>query len=380
VFFPEGTRTETGALLPFKKGAFVLALQLSVPVIPVAVIGGRQIMPKHSFRIRRGRMRVVIGEPIPVEGMSFEGPAIGCSSRAAPRSCRCGAARADRPRREHSKEDMTCRRSWTCARVEILDSRGNPTVEAEVILETGARGRAAVPSGASTGAHEAVELRDGDKSATAAKACCKAVGIVGPRSRTRSSASRRASSSTSTARSSSSTARPTKRAWARTAILAVSMATRARGGHEKQMPLWKYLGSQGSHVFRADDEHPERRGARAQQRRHPEFMVMPLAFDSFSEGCAAASRSSTRSRRCSPRRGKNTAVGDEGGFAPTWRATRSCRGRAHRIERAGYRPGEDVVLAIDAASTEFFEDGEYVFRWSQGAARLAGMIEFWATG
>jgi len=263
---------------------------------------------------------------------------------------------------------------------EVLDSRGNPTVEAEVILESGARGRAAVPSGASTGAHEAAELRDGDRSRYGGKGVLKAVEHVGTtiRDAVRGFEAREQMDLDRTLIDLDGT--PNKSRLGANAILSVSMATARAAAAENGMPLWRYLGTEDSHVLPVPMMNILNGGAHAPNNVDiQEFMVMPLGFDSFREGLRCGVEIFHALKSVLSERGKSTAVGDEGGFAPDLASNEEAvEAVLTAIERAGYRPGEDVELAIDAAATEFFEDGEYVFRWSGGERRDAkGMIEFW---
>jgi enolase len=264
---------------------------------------------------------------------------------------------------------------------EILDSRGNPTVEAEVILETGMRGRAAVPSGASTGAYEAVELRDGDRDRYLGKGVRQAVENV---SKTIAGALRGFE-----AREQMDIDRtmieldgtPNKRKLGANAILSVSMACARAAAAEKQMPLWRYLADEGKaallpvpmmNILNGGSHAPNNVDIQ-------EFMVMPLGAETFSEGLRMGVEVFHHLKKVLSSQNKNTAVGDEGGFAPDLASNEEAiEVVLQAIEAAGYRPGEDVSLAIDAAASEFFKDGEYVFRWSSGEHRdAAGMIEFW---
>ena len=263
---------------------------------------------------------------------------------------------------------------------EILDSRGNPTVEAEVILESGVRGRAAVPSGASTGAHEAVELRDGDVCRFAGKGVRTAVEHVGGpiRDAIRGFDAREQLDVDRALIDLDGT--PNKRKLGANAILAVSMAVARAAANEDRIPLWRYLSSDDSRVLPVPMMNILNGGAHAPNNVDiQEFMVMPLGFDSFHEGLRCGVEIFHALKKVLSDGGKNTAVGDEGGFAPDLASNEEAvEVVLTAIERAGYRPGEDVVLAIDAAATEFCEDGEYVFRWSTGERRDAtGMIEFW---
>ena len=263
---------------------------------------------------------------------------------------------------------------------EILDSRGNPTVEAEVILESGASGRAAVPSGASTGAHEAVELRDGDRKRFGGKGVLKAVlhvdtvikdAVRGLDARTQPDVDRALIDLDGT---------PNKRKLGANSILAVSMAVARAAANENRVPLWQYLGADDSHVLPVPMMNILNGGAHAPNNVDiQEFMVMPLAFDRFSDGLRCGVEIFHALKKVLSDKGKNTAVGDEGGFAPDLASNEEAvEVVLTAIEHAGYRPGEDVMLAIDAAATEFYEEGEYVFRWSTGERRsAAGMVDFW---
>ena len=263
---------------------------------------------------------------------------------------------------------------------EILDSRGNPTVEAEIVLETGVRGRAAVPSGASTGAHEAVELRDGNPSRFGGKGVLEAVehvdtvikdAIRGFEAREQLDVDRTLIALDGT---------PNKGKLGANAILAVSLAVARAAAAENRLPLWCYLSPRGSHLLPVPMMNILNGGAHAPNNVDiQEFMVMPLAFDSFREGLRCGVEIFHALKRVLADGGKSTAVGDEGGFAPDLASNEEAvEVVLTAIERAGYRPGEDVALAIDAAATEFCEGSDYVFRWSTGERRDArAMIEFW---
>ena len=263
---------------------------------------------------------------------------------------------------------------------EILDSRGNPTVEAEIVLETGVRGQAAVPSGASTGAHEAVELRDGNPNRFGGKGVLEAVehvdtvmkdAILGFEAREQLDVDRTLIALDGT---------PNKGKLGANAILAVSLAVARAAAAENRLPLWRYLSPRGSHLLPVPMMNILNGGAHAPNNVDiQEFMVMPLAFDSFREGLRCGVEIFHALKRVLADGGKSTAVGDEGGFAPDLASNEEAvEVVLTAIERAGYRPGEDVALAIDAAATEFCEGGEYVFRWSTGERRDArAMIEFW---
>jgi len=264
---------------------------------------------------------------------------------------------------------------------EILDSRGNPTVEAEVTLETGVRGRAAVPSGASTGAHEAAELRDGDRSRFLGKGVLKAVeninttiadAIRGFEAREQLDIDRTMIELDGT---------PNKRNLGANAILAVSMAAARAGALENHMPLWRYLAVSGdADLLPVPMMNILNGGAHAPNNVDiQEFMVMPIGAETFSEGLRMGVEVFHHLKQVLTDQGKNTAVGDEGGFAPDLGSNEEAvEVVLQAIEKAGYRPGEDLVITLDAAATEFYEDGEYVFKWSDGERRNASeMVDFW---
>jgi len=264
---------------------------------------------------------------------------------------------------------------------EILDSRGNPTVEAEVTLESGARGRAAVPSGASTGQHEAVELRDGDKSRYLGKGVRKAVanveGEIAKRVRGLDASDQGAVDQAMVDLDGT----PNKANLGANAILAVSMATARAAAEEEGLPLWRYLsGGASADLLPVPMMNILNGGAHAPNNVDiQEFMVMPVGAESFSEGLRMGVEVFHHLKKVLSSQGKNTAVGDEGGFAPDLASNQEAVEVVLKaIEQAGYRPGEDIVLTLDAAATEWYEDGEYVFKWSSGERRdAAGMVEFW---
>jgi len=261
---------------------------------------------------------------------------------------------------------------------EILDSRGNPTVEAEVILESGARGRAAVPSGASTGAHEAVELRDGDKDRYVGKGVRKAVAHVNTVIKDTVRGIEAGEQATLDRALIALDGTPNKAKLGANAILAVSMAVARAAAAESGTPLWKYLGGAG--VLPVPMMNILNGGAHAPNNVDiQEFMVMPLGFDSFHEGLRCGVEIFHSLKKVLSDKGKNTAVGDEGGFAPDLASNEEAvEFVLTAIERAGYRPGEDVSLAIDAASTEFYEGDEYVFKWSTKERRDSdAMVDYW---
>jgi enolase len=264
---------------------------------------------------------------------------------------------------------------------EILDSRGNPTVEAEIILESGARGRAAVPSGASTGQHEAVELRDGDPERYLGKGVLTAVGNLNGeiRDALRGFEAREQLDIDRTLIELDGT--PNKGRLGANAILAASMAAARAASAEKGLPLYQYLGGPGANLLPVPMMNILNGGSHAPNNVDiQEFMVMPVGAESFSAGLRMGTEIFHHLKKVLTEQGKNTAVGDEGGFAPDLASNdEAVEVVLQAVERAGYRPGEDIVLAIDAAASEFHtDDGEYVFRWSSGERMdSAGMVQFW---
>jgi len=266
---------------------------------------------------------------------------------------------------------------------EILDSRGNPTVEADVVLDGGAMGRAAVPSGASTGAHEAVELRDGDRGRFRGKGVLRAVGNVGGEIREALLGRDAAAQEEIDAAMIELDGTPNKGRLGANAILAVSMAVARAAAADSGVPLWRSLAPAGAGegVLPVPMMNILNGGAHASNNVDlQEFMIMPVAFDSFSEALRCGTEIFHALHAVLTDQGKSTAVGDEGGFAPDVGSNEeAAEAVLSAIEKAGYRPGEDVVLAIDAAATEMFTDGWYNFHWSSGDRRdPEGMIDFWS--
>ena len=264
---------------------------------------------------------------------------------------------------------------------EILDSRGNPTVEAEVLLETGVRGRAAVPSGASTGEHEAVERRDGDPTRYLGKGVLGAVESINTEicATIRGFEAREQLDLDRTMIDLDGT--PGKGRLGANAILAVSIAVARAAALENQLPLYRYLGTSESTLLPVPMMNILNGGAHAPNNVDiQEFMIMPVGFDTFSESLRCGVEIFHRLRAVLSEKGLNTAVGDEGGFAPDLSSNEEAvEVVLTAIEKAGYRAGDDVVLALDAAASEWLEDGEYVFKWSTGERRdAAGMVDFWA--
>jgi enolase len=263
---------------------------------------------------------------------------------------------------------------------EILDSRGNPTVEVDVILESGAQGRAAVPSGASTGAHEAVELRDNDPARYGGKGVMQAVenvegeifdavGGMDPADQLRIDRVMIELDGTEN-----------KSRLGANAILAVSLAVAKAAAAELGQPLYRYVGGMFARTLPVPMMNIVNGGQHAD---NPidiqEFMIQPIAAASIADAVRTGSEIFAALKKELKRAGHNTNVGDEGGFAPNLRSadealdyiTRAC-------EAAGYRPGEDVTFALDCASTEFFRDGQYALEGEGKTLDAEGMVAYLA--
>jgi enolase len=263
---------------------------------------------------------------------------------------------------------------------EILDSRGNPTVEVEVELETGAMGRAAVPSGASTGAHEAVELRDGDKSRYGGKGVRKAVAAVnadimdllaGLDASEQIKIDRALIELDGT---------PNKGRLGANAILGVSLAVAKAAAAEAGLPLYRYVGGSQASVLPVPLMNIINGGAHAD---NPidiqEFMIMPVKAARFADALRMGAEVFHALRSQLKDAGHNTNVGDEGGFAPNLAtADEALSFIMKAIEKAGYKPGDDVVLALDPASTEFFKNGKYELEGEGKSLDAGGMVDYYA--
>jgi len=263
---------------------------------------------------------------------------------------------------------------------EILDSRGNPTVEAEVRLASGATGRAAVPSGASTGAHEAVELRDGDPARFLGRGVQKAVAHVNGELRQAVTGVDPADQGALDRALLEADGTPNKSRLGANALLAISLAGARAAAAEAGVPLYRHLGGTEANLLPVPQMNILNGGSHAPNNvDFQEFMVMPLGAESFSHGLRMGTEVFHHLKKVLEERGKGTAVGDEGGFAPDLGGNEeAAEVILTAIERAGYRPGEDIFLALDPAASEFYQDGEYVFRWSSGERRDSdGMVEFW---
>jgi enolase len=246
---------------------------------------------------------------------------------------------------------------------EILDSRGNPTVEVDVVLEDGSLGRAAVPSGASTGAHEAVELRDGDKARYLGKGVRKAVDAVNGEilEALADLAAEEQVQIDQTLIELDGT--PNKGRLGANAILGVSLAVAKAAAESFDMPLYRYVGGTSARTLPVPMMNIINGGVHADNPiDFQEFMIMPVGAPTFSEGLRMGVEVFHTLKKALHDAGHNTNVGDEGGFAPNLKSADEVLAFVMKsIEKAGYKPGEDVALALDPASSEFFKNGAYVY-------------------
>ena len=262
---------------------------------------------------------------------------------------------------------------------EILDSRGNPTVEVEAVLESGAMGRAAVPSGASTGAHEAVELRDGDKARYGGKGVLKAVAAVrGEIFDAVSGLDAQAQAALDEAMIALDGTSNKSRLGAN-AILGVSLAVAKAAAAEAGLPLYRYIGGAHARTLPVPMMNIVNGGAHADNRIDlQEFMIMPVAAPTMADAVRVGAEIFHALKTALGEAGHGTNVGDEGGFAPHLKSAEDALDFIMRaVERAGYRPGEQVVLALDAASTEFFKGSKYVMAGEGKTLDAAGMVRFY---
>jgi len=246
---------------------------------------------------------------------------------------------------------------------EILDSRGNPTVEVDVILEDGSMGRAAVPSGASTGAHEAVELRDGDKARFLGKGVRKAVDAVNGEIFEAIGGMEAESQLHIDNTLIALDGTPNKGRLGANAILGVSLAVAKAAAEASALPLYRYVGGAHAHVLPVPMMNVLNGGAHADNPiDFQEFMLMPVGAATFADAVRMGSEVFHTLRGELKSAGHNTNVGDEGGFAPNLPSAEAALDfLMNAIGKAGYRPGEDIVVALDCAATEFFKDGAYVY-------------------
>ena len=263
---------------------------------------------------------------------------------------------------------------------EILDSRGNPTIEVDVELQGGCTGRAAVPSGASTGEHEAVELRDGDESRYLGKGTLMAVDNVNDQIAPALIGMRAADQIVIDEAMIALDGTPNKGRLGANAILGVSLACAKAAAAAAGLPLYRYLGGPSARCLPVPMMNILNGGSHSDNNVDlQEFMVMPVGAASFSEGLRAGAEIFHHLKGVLKAKGLNTAVGDEGGFAPDLGSNEEALDViVEAVGQAGYALGDDILLALDPASSEFFEDGKYVFRWSDGQSRTpAEMVQFY---
>jgi len=265
---------------------------------------------------------------------------------------------------------------------EILDSRGNPTVEADVILSSGIVGRAAVPSGASTGEHEAIELRDNDKERYLGKGVQLAVQNI------EETIAPALAGSDATDQMSIDQAlieldgTPNKGNLGANAILAVSMASARAAAQELGLPLWRYLGGPLTRVMPVPMMNILNGGAHATNTVDlQEYMIIPVGAETFAEGLRMGTEVFHSLKKVLVKRKLSTGVGDEGGFAPDLKSDEEAITVVlEAIEAAGYQPGQQIALALDCAASELFKDGKYTFKKSGAGTRdAAGMVELYTS-
>jgi enolase len=264
---------------------------------------------------------------------------------------------------------------------EILDSRGNPTVEADVHLADGSMGRAAVPSGASTGEHEAVELRDGDKSRFLGKGTRKAVGHINGEIAENLGGMDATQQAALDARMIEVDGTDNKGRLGANAILAVSMAAARAAAASQSTPLYRYLGGAGARVLPVPMMNVLNGGAHADNSVDvQEFMIAPFGAAKFSEALRMGVEVFHTLKGVLKKRGYSTAVGDEGGFAPNLKSNvEALELLLEAIAQAGYKAGEQVGICIDPAASEFYMDGKYVFKKSDKSQKTSEqMVAFWA--
>src|SRR6185437_4231602 len=264
---------------------------------------------------------------------------------------------------------------------EILDSRGNPTVECDVILTSGTRGRAAVPSGASTGEHEAVELRDDDPQHYLGKGVLKAVenieSAIAPALGGMDPSDQRLIDGTMIELDGT----PNKSQLGANAILAVSMACSRAAANDLKLPLYRYLGGVNANVLPVPMMNILNGGAHADNNvDFQEFMVMPIGAETFADALRWGAEVFHILKSVLKKKGYNTAVGDEGGFAPSLKSNvEAIEVILEAIQKAGYTPGEQIAIALDPAVSELFENGNYTFKKSDKSSKSSEqMVRFWS--
>ena len=263
---------------------------------------------------------------------------------------------------------------------QILDSRGNPTVEVDVWLDDGSFGRAAVPSGASTGAHEAVELRDGDASRFGGKGVLKAVAAVNGEIFDALAGAEAEDQSGLDAALIALDGTPNKARLGANAILGVSLATAKAAAAARGLPLYRYIGGVSAHVLPVPMMNIINGGAHADNPiDFQEFMVMPVGAPTLAEAVRWGSEIFHTLRRALSDAGESTGVGDEGGFAPNLSGTTAALDFIIRaVEKAGYTPGDDVMLALDPAASEFFKAGRYELTGEGKSLTPHEMVDYYA--
>jgi enolase len=266
---------------------------------------------------------------------------------------------------------------------EILDSRGNPTVEADVYLADGTIGRAAVPSGASTGEHEAVELRDNEKSRYLGKGTKKAAENINKKVSPAVAGLDAADQTAVDQKMLSLDGTSNKGKLGANAILAVSMATARASAESEATPLYRYIGGVSARVLPVPMMNVINGGAHADNSVDlQEFMIAPLGAAKFSEALRMGAETFHTLKSVLKKRGYSTAVGDEGGFAPSLKSNEEAlEVLMEAIEKAGYKPGEQIAIALDPAASEFYdkEKKKYVFKKSDKSEKTSEqMVEFWS--
>lgn len=262
---------------------------------------------------------------------------------------------------------------------QILDSRGNPTVEVDVVLEDGSRGRAAVPSGASTGAYEAVELRDGDKAVYGGKGVLQAVQNVNEKIAPELVDLESTEQVALDELMIELDGTPNKANLGANAILGVSLALAKASAASLDLPLYRYIGGTQARTLPLPMMNILNGGKHADSGVDlQEFMVMPVGAETFSESLQMGVEIYHALKKVLHDRGLGTGVGDEGGFAPNVSGTEDAIGVILKaIEKAGYTPGEQVLLAMDPAMTELYQNGKYVFEREGGEKTSEELVEFW---
>src|SRR5256884_2809250 len=263
---------------------------------------------------------------------------------------------------------------------EILDSRGNPTVEADVFLVSGERGRAAVPSGASTGEYEAVELRDGDPKRYGGKGVLKAVHNVNDVIARELKAADALDQRSIDQRLIELDATPNKSNLGANALLAVSMATARAAANVRKLPLYRYLGGEAANTLPVPMMNIINGGAHADNNvDFQEFMIVPVGADRFGEALRIGAEIFHTLKSVLKKKGYATSVGDEGGFAPNLKSNEEAiETILQAIDKSGYKAGGDVLLALDPAASEFYDGQSYVFKKSDGRKLSSDeMISFW---